>query len=76
MANSLHDAFPNLIETSDYCSAHNYHIWERDVAKPHIEAAGYRHVTFHMGEADSFGPLSRIVRAIGPDGEKKEWMYG
>jgi len=48
----------------DYHSNHpTYYDWERNIAKPALEALGYRCVVFADGERDSFGPLSRLVYA-------------
>jgi hypothetical protein len=57
-----------------YCSE-IYWEWEDKIAKPALEVLGYERVTFHMGERDSFGPLSRKVRAY-KEGVCHEFIYG
>jgi hypothetical protein len=70
----LFDVIPqSLAAGHDYCGEF-YWQWEDLVAKPALEAAGYERVTFHMGERDSFGPLSRIVRAY-KGGACHEFIY-
>ena len=78
----LHTVFPNLNtdDSTGYCSSgHNtsktYWDWEREVAIPAMKAEGYTDITFHTGESDSFGPLSRIAIAY-KDGQRIKFFYG
>lgn len=70
----LLDEFPGITITDDYCGTF-YFRWERDVAKPYLEAQGYTDVRFYDIERDSFGPLIRGVSAQ-LNGRKHEWLYG
>jgi hypothetical protein len=53
-----------------------YRISEEDVLRPQFDAQGFRGVTFRMGEADSFGPLTRIVQCFDKDGNARKFIYG
>jgi hypothetical protein len=64
----------HLSRDKRYCGE-MYWDWEDNVAKPALEALGYERVTFHMGERDTFGPLSRKVFAY-KDGRRHEFIYG
>lgn len=57
-----------------YCSD-AYWEWEDNVARPLLLALGYERVTFHNGERDSFGPLTRFARAY-KNGVCYELVYG
>ena len=61
------------VNMKHYCGP-EYWLWEDTIARPALEALGYERVTFHMGERDSFGPLSRIVRAY-KGGVHYEFIY-
>lgn len=52
-----------------------YWDWEKNTATPRLEKLGYTKISFTDGERDSFGPLTRLVRAE-KDGQKVEFMYG
>lgn len=52
-----------------------YYSGEQKILKPALERKGFRDVRFFMGECDSCGPLSRIVRAT-KDGRRHEFFYG
>lgn len=83
-ARDLHAVFPDLncSGATGYCNSDrrgngkDYTDWEEDIARPAIEAAGYRDVVFYDIERDSFGPLIRGVRAIDANGEAKRFFYG
>jgi hypothetical protein len=61
------------VDMTGYCSR-TYWDWEDNVAKPALEAAGYKVIKFMMGEADSSGPLSRIV-VTEKDGKRVYFVY-
>lgn len=48
---------------------------EQRILKPALEAKGFTLITFSMGDQDSFGPLTRVVRAV-KDGRGYIFMYG
>lgn len=55
----------------------NLHLWcEEHVLQPRLEALGYTDIMWFDGEADFFGPLSRICRATHPDGNIEQFIYG
>lgn len=54
----LHDVCPGLVV--DY---ENYRTCEREVISPALEKEGYTLGNWYDGERDSFGPLSRCIRA-------------
>lgn len=49
---------------------------ERDILRPALERRGFTNVSFHMGEQDSFGPLSRGCVATDGDGKRRRFFYG
>jgi hypothetical protein len=54
-----------------------YRSEERDLINPALEKAGYRPESkWFDGERDSFGPLTRCVHAIDPDGTAVVVVYG
>jgi hypothetical protein len=62
---NLHDAVPNLETTGDYCASRSFWKWEREIAIPAIQAAGFElYSGFRTIEKDSFGPLIRGVDVV------------
>ncbi len=53
----------------------NWLDWELKVAGPALQEAGYTRIVFYSGEADSFGPLSRMVRCQ-KEGLPYRFCYG
>ena len=53
-----------------------YWIGETDVLEPQLVALGYSDFTWKMGEADSFGPLTRICICRDSSGELHRFIYG
>lgn len=49
---------------------------EIKLLQPQLEAVGYTRIRWMMGDYDSFGPLTRICRAINPDGKVVKFVYG
>jgi len=49
---------------------------EKAVLQPQLELRGYTDIIWGSGEADSFGPLTRICRAIDKLGNVCYFMYG
>lgn len=43
---------------------------------PALREAGYKVNLWQDGERDSFGPLTRIAKATGPDGRQVTLIYG
>lgn len=75
LVRDLFDVIPSTLTLlNDYCGEF-YWQWEDAICKPALESAGYERITFHMGERDSFGPLSRRVRCY-KGGECCEFVYG
>ena len=79
----LHEDFPDLdtSDTSGYCGSgrdgcKSYRDWEKEIAKPAIERAGFTGVRFYSVEEDSFGPLIRGVEATDAAGQAVTWDYG
>lgn len=52
-----------------------YYSHEKTILQPYLESVGYTNVVFHMGERDSFGPLSRICCAT-KGGNRERFVYG
>jgi hypothetical protein len=55
---------------------HNYRKQEVEILQPRLEELGYTNVSWHAGESDSFGPLTRICKATDPTGKHVRFMYG
>ena len=70
----LFDTIGTKVSMSNYCWP-LYWLWEDCIAASRLKELGYTMVTFHMGEQDSFGPLSRIVRCK-KGGVSYEFVYG
>lgn len=69
---NLEDAVPGIEIDFDA-----YRACERDHLTPALEQAGFEvHGSWHDGERDSFGPLSRCVRALNKDGDAVIITYG
>lgn len=49
---------------------------EQLILKPRMEELGYSSIVFAMGEEDDFGPLTRIVQCVDPEGNDKTFFYG
>jgi hypothetical protein len=69
----LYRLIPDAMEQFDY---ELYHTGEERLIKPALEKLGYTNIRFSMGERDSFGPLSRIVHATNPEGQRIQIVYG
>jgi hypothetical protein len=70
----LFSILPSDICMDRYCDR-DYWVWEDETCQPALEKLGYERITFRMGERDSFGPLTRIVRAY-KGGACVEFVYG
>lgn len=53
-----------------------YYEGERDILQPQLEALGYIRFEWGMGEQDSFGPLSRMCKALNTEGKVAWFFYG
>jgi len=49
---------------------------EIEYLNPALKKAGYQVFKWRDGERDSFGPLTRIARAIDPEGKPTTLIYG
>lgn len=57
----------------------DYNQWslhEDILLRPRLESEGFYAIHFKNGEADSFGPLSRIVTCTDADGKHRKFWYG
>ena len=69
----IYDLIPDAWEHFSFTLWYRH---EGELLKPALEKLGYTNVTFFMGEADSWGPLTRVICATTPAGERKRWIYG
>lgn len=53
-----------------------YTDWEKETAERLLIEKGYKIRGWFTGDGDSFGPLTRVVRVIAPNGEREELWYG
>ena len=74
MMRDLFTVIPRSCITSDFCGKY-YWKWETEAAEPRLKTLGYERVTFHTGDGDSFGPLTRVVRCY-KGGQCYEFIYG
>lgn len=58
-----------------FCTSAYYVEWERNVAEPELRNKGYIPVGWRNGDADSFGPLVRLVDLV-KDGIRQTYFYG
>ena len=49
---------------------------EKEILEPQLLDLGYTDITWWMGEQDSFGPLSRLCKAIDKKGNEVTFIYG
>lgn len=49
---------------------------EKTILEPRLLELGFTDIFWKMGEADSFGPLSRICNATDADGNRRSFIYG
>ena len=49
---------------------------EKDILEPQLKELGYNVIEWQMGEYDSFGPLTRIVKTSRPGGGYVWFIYG
>ncbi len=74
--NALAEILPDELFTHpDYCHSQSYWRWEKDVAMPELQKAGFEVGSWFSTDADSFGPLVRAVR-LTKDGITKTYTYG
>lgn len=53
-----------------------YRSHEDMLLRPRLEEQGFYAVTFHMGEYDSFGPLTRVVKCLDKNDVARKFIYG
>jgi hypothetical protein len=53
-----------------------YRTGEQNILQPQLIMLGYYNIEWLPGEADSFGPLTRLCKAKDPSGETVWFMYG
>jgi hypothetical protein len=53
-----------------------YRTGEQAILQPQLEALGYTHIKWSMGEEDSFGPLTRVCMARDKNGVVSWFVYG
>lgn len=67
----------DLISFKDFdFSTATYRQQEIEILQPQLEAYGFTDINWYDGERDSFGPLTRMVSAVHPDGNLIEMFYG
>jgi len=54
----------------------DYYDGEREILQPRLEALGYTDIKWSMGERDSFGPLTRVCRAVSVENKVTWFIYG
>ena len=70
----LADVLPNVHPD---CTNAGFHACERDVLTPALEKAGWVLAgNWYTGDGDSFGPLTRCIRAHNPQGVLQIIVYG
>jgi hypothetical protein len=77
----IHGTFQDLFEFLDPALTSgfdfdDYAKGEETIMRPALERLGFNVGKFRSLEKDSFGPLSRGVFCIGPDGERVTFCYG
>lgn len=53
-----------LFDDPRHCNSATYAEWEREVAQPALESKGWIVLSWHTGDGDSFGPLTRYALCI------------
>jgi hypothetical protein len=54
----------------------NYYVDEREILQPQLEELGFSEFEWSMGEADSFGPLTRVCKAKTSNDQIVHFVYG
>jgi hypothetical protein len=49
---------------------------EKEILEPQLAALGYTDITWWTKEEDSFGPLSRLCKAVDKNGDEVTFVYG
>jgi len=49
---------------------------EKEILEPQLVGLGYTDIEWSMGEEDSFGPLSRLCKAVDHNGDEVTFVYG
>lgn len=75
MDKDLSELVPDAAFEDPRCYSRRYWEWEKEVATPHITAAGFTIVRWYSTEADSFGPLIRAVD-VKKDDVLTTYFYG
>lgn len=72
----LADILPDDLFNHPNCfDSRSYDLWERDIAKPALEASGFTVGRWWSEDEDSFGPLIRAVR-LTKNGVTETYFYG
>jgi hypothetical protein len=74
----IYESLPDVIpaEVWERFDFGQYASHEQEILKPAMEAKGFNTISFLMGERDSFGPLTRIVRCYDKTGRARLFVYG
>lgn len=64
-----------LFNHPDCFNSQTYWVWEREIAGPALEAAGFKVGYWWDEDRDSFGPLIRAV-TLTKDGVTETYTYG
>jgi len=66
----------NIIDFPAEFEYRGYYSGETDLLEPLLRELGCTHIRWSMGEYDSFGPLTRVVKFTMPDGTFMKAYYG
>jgi hypothetical protein len=59
---------------TNYCGS-EYYLWEK-LAEDELKRRGYSDFRWFDGEADSFGPLTRVLKCKDPENKQQQFIYG
>ena len=74
------DEYQNLTDVIDFegfdFDSRTYLDQEIDILEPRLKVLGYTEIRWLPGETDSFGPLTRVCKAVSPSGKEVTFFYG
>lgn len=72
----LHDVIPaECFDDPRFANVPGYAAWEREIADPWLWKKGWTVVSWHTGDGDSFGPLTRYAKCL-LRGREYRLVYG
>jgi len=75
MTDFEYESLVGILDFTEF-SFRDYLKHEQTILKPQLKKLGFKDISFVDGEADNFGPLSRICRCTDKRGKPRHFYYG